>query len=136
MDRVKDLLEKSGYSEKAIEYYLNKVNVGVFEDPDAFFSYTGPCGDTAEIYLKVENDRIEDAKFQAIGCAGSFASGSALTEMIKGKTLEEAEKINEGDIINHLGSMPKQKVHCACLVKRTLQKAIEKYKLKKWKHSD
>jgi NifU-like protein len=63
---------------------------------------------------------IKDAKFQAIGCAGSFASGSALMEMVKGKTLEEAERIDERDIVDYLGGIPEPKIHCACLAKRTL----------------
>jgi NifU-like protein involved in Fe-S cluster formation len=97
-------------------------------NPNASFAYTGSCGDTAEIYLKIESGIIKDAKFQAIGCAGAFASGSALTEMIKGKKLEVAEQINEQDILTHLGGMPDQKFHCACLLKRTLEKAIKSFK--------
>ncbi len=128
MSRVRDLLEKSGYSSKAIEYYLKKVNVGRIENPSVSLSYTGPCGDTMEVYLEIESNIIKDAKFQAIGCAGAFSSGSALMEMVKGKSLQEAEKITEEDVINFLGEMPKQKFHCACLAKRTLQKAINRYR--------
>jgi nitrogen fixation NifU-like protein len=128
VSKVRDLLEKSGYSSKAIEYYLKKINVGRMEAPSVSLSYTGPCGDTMEVYLDIESDMIKDAKFQAIGCAGAFSSGSVLMKMVKGKTLEEAEKITEEDVINFLGGMPKQKFHCACLAKRTLQKAIKKYR--------
>jgi len=125
---MQDLLKESGYSKKAIEYYLNKVNVGELSEPDAHAIYTGPCGDTMEIFLNVEDDVIKEAKFQAIGCAGAFSSGSALTEMIIGTTLKEAEEIDEEEIIEYLGGIPKQKVHCTCLSKRTLQKAINVYK--------
>jgi len=128
MGKIKELLKNSGYSNKAIDYYTKKVNVGEILNPDTSFAYTGPCGDTAEIYLKIESGIIKDAKFQAIGCAGAFASGSALTEMIKGKKLEVAEKINEQDILIHLGGMPDQKFHCVCLLKRTLEKAIKAFK--------
>jgi nitrogen fixation NifU-like protein len=128
MSEVRRLLEKSGYSSKAIEYYLKKVNVGRIENASVHLAYTGPCGDSMEVYLKIESDVIKDAKFQAIGCAGAFSSGSALMEMVKEKRLEEAEKITEEDIINFLGGIPKQKIHCACLAKRTLQKAIKKYR--------
>ncbi|MFV9677406.1 MAG: iron-sulfur cluster assembly scaffold protein [Methanosarcinales archaeon] len=128
MSELQDLLKESGYSEKAIEYYLNKVNVGEISEPDAHAIYTGPCGDTMEIFLNVEDGVIKEAKYQAIGCAGAFSSGSALTEMIIGMTLEEAEKIDEDEIIEYLGGIPKQKVHCTCLSKRTLQKAIKNYK--------
>lgn len=81
-----------------------------------------------EMYIKIEAELIKDAKFQAVGCAGSFSSGSALIELIKGKTLEEAERVTEKDMIAHLGGIPEPKVHCACLAKRTLQMAIEKYR--------
>jgi len=127
MSAPRRLLEKSGYSNKAIEYYLKKVNVGHMENPSVHLAYTGPCGDTVEVYLKIESNVIRDAKFQAIGCAGSFSSGSALMEMVKGKTLEEAEKMTEEDIINFLEGIPKEKIHCACLAKRTFQRAIKKY---------
>jgi len=128
MSEVRRLLEKSGYSSKAIEYYVKKVNVGRIENPSVHLAYTGPCGDSMEVYLKIESDIIKDAKFQATGCAGAFSAGSALIEMVKEKTLEEAGKITEEDIISFLGGIPKQKIHCACLAKRTLQKAIEKYR--------
>ena len=128
MNEVKGLLRESGYSDKAIDYYLKKVNVGTMENPSVHELYTGPCGDTMEVYLKIKSDVIEDAKFQAIGCAGAFSSGSALMEMVKGKSLQEAEKIEEKDIIDFLGGMPKQKFHCTCLAKRTLKRTIEKYK--------
>ena len=128
MSEVRRLLEKSGYSSKAIEYFLKKVNVGRIENPSVQLAYTGPCGDSMEVYLKIESDIIKDAKFQAVGCAGAFSAGSALMEMVKEKTLEEAEKMTEEDIIDFLGGIPKQKIHCACLAKRTLQKAIENYR--------
>jgi NifU-like protein involved in Fe-S cluster formation len=128
MSEVVDLLKKSGYSDKAIEYYLNKLNVGEIEDHSSHFMYTGPCGDSMAIFLKVDSGVINDAKFQAVGCAGAFASGSALTEMIKGKTLEEAERLDERDIVSHLGGIPEPKIHCACLAKTTLGLAIEDYR--------
>jgi nitrogen fixation NifU-like protein len=128
MSGVRTLLEKSGYSERAIEYYENMLNVGEIKDSDAHFTYTGPCGDTMEMFLRIESNIVTDAKFRAIGCAGSYASASALTEMIKGKTVEEAEKLDEQDILNHLGRIPAPKIHCACLAKMTLRKAIEQYK--------
>ena len=83
MSEVRRLLEKSGYSSKAIEYYLKKVNVGRIEKPSVHLAYTGPCGDSMEVYLKIESDVIKCAKFQAIGCAAAFSAGSALMEMVK-----------------------------------------------------
>jgi len=128
MSEVRRLLEQSGYSSKAIDYYVKKVDVGRIEQPSVHLAYTGPCGDSMEVYLKIESDVIKEAKFQAIGCAGAFSAGSALMEMVKEKTLEEAGKITEEDIISFLGGIPKQKIHCACLAKRTLQMAIKKYR--------
>ena len=123
-----DLLRKSGYSDKAIDYIINKVSVGEIEEPDVCVAYTGPCGDTMQIYLKIDSDRIIEAKYQAIGCAGSYAAGSALMEMIKGETLEQADKISVDEVINHLGAIPPPKIHCACLAKRTLEQTIEQYR--------
>jgi len=122
-----ELLRKAGYSEKAIDYYIRKLNVGVIEGAEAVDSYTGLCGDSMKVYLKVEEGVIKDAKFQAIGCAGAFASGSALTEMVKGKTLKEAEKITEQDLIKDLEELPGPKLHCARLAVDALRKSIESY---------
>jgi len=123
-----DLLKRSGYSEKAIAYFIKRVNVGEIENPSASLAYTRPCGDTMQIQLKANSGRITNAKFQAIGCPGSYAAGSALTETIKRDTLEEAGKITEDEILNHLGDIPPAKIHCVCLAKRTLDKTIEQYK--------
>jgi nitrogen fixation NifU-like protein len=96
------------------------------DEPDAYAMFTGDCGDTMEIFLLI-GDVITDARFQAIGCAGSFTSGSALCEIIRGKTPEECEQLDENDLISHLGSMPEQKVHCARLAILTFRKALEQY---------
>ena len=119
-----ELLRKAGYPEKAIDYYLRKLNVGVIKGAEAVDSFTGLCGDSMRVYLKVEEGVIKDAKFQAIGCAGAFASGSALTEMVKGKSLEEAKKMTEQDVIKHLGGLPGPKLHCARLAVDALRKSI------------
>lgn len=131
MDEVKELLVKSGYPIRAAEYFLNKINVGRIKKPTIQFTYTGPCGDTIEIYLKIESNIIKDAKFQALGCVGTFSAGSALMEIAKGKNLEEIENIAEKDIIKHLGFMPQQENHCARLALTTFQKTIEKYRKSK-----
>jgi len=122
-----ELLRKAGYSDKAIDYYMRKLNVGMIEGAEAVDSYTGLCGDSMRVYLKVEEGVIRDAKFQAIGCAGAFASGSALTEMVKGKTLKEAGKMTEHDVVNDLKELPGPKLHCARLAVDALRKSIESY---------
>jgi nitrogen fixation NifU-like protein len=128
LSEKRELLVKSGYSKKAIEYYQKKVNVGQMENPIVHSSYTGPCGNTMEIFLKIESNIIRNAKFQAVGCAGTFSSGAALINLVKGRGLEEAEKVSEANIIKFLGGMPEQKIHCVTLAIRTLQEAIEKYR--------
>lgn len=129
---VVELLKKVGYPERAIDYYIRKVNVGAIENADATDVFTGLCGDSMRIYLKVTDDVIRDSKFEAIGCAGAFASGSMVTEMVKGKTLEKAEKITEEDIINELGGLPGLKYHCAHLAMDAMKKAIERYRKIRW----
>ena len=122
-----ELLRRAGYPEKAIDYYIRRVNVGVIEGAEATDVFTGLCGDSMRVYLKVEDDVIRDAKFQAIGCAGAFASGSTITEMVKGKTLEEAKKITEQDVLKDLEGLPGPKLHCARLAVDALKKSIESY---------
>jgi len=122
------LLEDEGFSPRAIEYYLKQVNVGKLKDPSTSFVFTGACGDTVELYLKIESGVIKDAKFLSTGCSASFISGSALTKLLKGKTLEQAKEIEGEDILDHLGgSFPTQKVHCVRLVKKTLEEALKRY---------
>jgi NifU-like protein involved in Fe-S cluster formation len=123
-----ELLKEAGYSEKVIDIYRNKVNVGVIRNPDVDLTYTGPCGDTMKLCLKINEDGVvEDAKFQYLGCPGAASSGSAITTIVKGKTLEEARRITEHDIIQELGGLPESKLHCPKLAVTTLQKAIAKY---------
>jgi len=127
-----ELLKDAGYSEKVIELYRNKVNVGVIEKPDVNLAYTGPCGDTMKIYLKIsDEDVVEDAKFQYLGCPGAASSGSAITRIVKGKTLEEAKRITEQDILKDLGGLPESKLHCPKLAVTTLEKAITMYEERK-----
>ena len=125
---LRELLRTAGYSEKAIDYYIKKWNVGVIEGAEAAESHTGLCGDSMRVYLKIEKGLIIDAKFQAVGCAGAFASGSALTEMVKGRTLEAAEKITEHEVTRDLGKLPGPKLHCVRLAVDALRKSIATYK--------
>jgi nitrogen fixation NifU-like protein len=121
---VRKLLKNAGYSEKAINYYIEKKNVGFIEDAEGAESHSGLCGDSMIVYLKIEKNLIIDAKFQAVGCAGAFASGSALTEMVRGKTLNAAESITEQDVIRGLGKLPGPKLHCVRLAIDALRKSI------------
>ena len=98
MNAIKELLKKQGYSDKGISFYVNKESFGEMKDPSINCSYTGPCGDTIEIFIKIKDNKIIDAKFLTIGCIGAFIAGSALTSLIKDKLLEEAEMIDENQI--------------------------------------
>ena len=120
-----ELLKDAGYSETVIELYRNKINVGIIMDPDVNLAYTGPCGDTMRLYLKIsDEDIVEDAKFQYLGCPEAASSGSAITSIVKGKTLEEAKRITEHDILLKLGGLPKSKLDCPKLAVTTLRRAI------------
>lgn len=116
----------AGYSAKSIKLYLNKVNVGSIENPDVALTYTGlPCGDTITLYLKLgKGGRIHDAKFEYKGCIGTASSGSALTMLVIGKTVEDAWKITKDDILKELDGLPES--HCAELAINALHKALEK----------
>jgi len=127
-----ELLKKTGYSKKAIQYFKNKTNSGKLENPTVSASYTGHCGDTMKFYLKIDSSNtIREAKFEAIGCAGAFTVGSALIELIKNKSISEAKAICEFDIVNHLGSVPHKKQDCIYLAIKTLQKTLNSLKGRK-----
>lgn len=123
-----ELLEVTGYSKKAIDLYRNRVNVGVVEDADVALAYTGPCGDTLKLYLKINKDTvIKDAKFQYVGCPALAICGSILTQIVSGKTLREAKTTTEDDVLKELNGLPDEECHCAELAVTTLYKTITKY---------
>jgi nitrogen fixation NifU-like protein len=126
------------YSEAAIEHGMNPRNVGELEDADGFGRVTGSCGDTMHIWLKVKDGTISDISFLTDGCGTSMASGSMATELAKGKSIAEAHKISQEDILNALGGLPEESQHCALLAADTLKAAIREYlKLQKepWKRT-
>ena len=116
------------YSEKVLEHFKNPRNVGELENPDGVGVEGNPvCGDLMEIHIQVEDDRITDIRFKTFGCGSAIATSSMVTEMAKGKTLDEALKITRNDVANELDGLPKQKMHCSNLAADALHKAIEDY---------
>jgi nitrogen fixation NifU-like protein len=119
------------YSQKVLDHFKNPHNQGEMLDANAVGQEGNPvCGDVMKIYLKIENDIISDVKFETLGCAAAIAVSSNLTDMVKGKTLEEALKITKDEIVNDLGGLPVQKLHCSMLGVDALHQAIKDYQEK------
>jgi len=124
------------FSETVVDHAMNPRNVGNIEAVDGYASVTGPCGDTMEIWLKINSDTISDASFMTDGCGTTIASGSMVTEMAKGRTVFHAQKITRQDVLNALGGLPEESQHCALLAANTLKEAIKDYfslKREPWK---
>lgn len=116
------------YTQKVIELFKDPKNIGEMEDPTVTAVEGDPqCGDMFKMFLKIENDKIVDAKFLSFGCAANIATGSMTTEMVKGKTVDEAEKITIKQLADALGGLPTLKMHCAVLAYKTLKKALQEY---------
>lgn len=124
---VHKMLTESGYSEVAIHYFLEKPYMGSLPDADLESAMTGSCGDTMSICLKVENDVIQDARYQVLGCPGAVASAMAVVDLIKGKNVLDARTLNDGDVFRVLENIPSKKHHCIQLAVKTLWKALDDY---------
>ncbi len=116
------------YSEKVIEHFKNPQNVGEIENPDGIGHVGNPvCGDIMELYIKVNNSTIVDAKFKTFGCGAAIATSSMVTEMVKGKSIDEALKISNQAVAKALDGLPPIKMHCSALAEEALKSAIEDY---------
>jgi nitrogen fixation NifU-like protein len=119
--------EEQTYSKVVIKEYRNPINFGVLEHPNAVGIIKGPCSDTMKITLKIENEKIKDARFWTDGCGATLAAGNMLIKMVKGKTLQEANNVNPKQLIDTLEGLSKEHSHCAILAVNTLHKSIENY---------
>ncbi|MBI5142002.1 MAG: Fe-S cluster assembly scaffold protein NifU [Nitrospirae bacterium] len=119
------------YTDKVMEHFMNPRNVGEIENPDGVGEEGNPsCGDVMQIHIKVEGGIITDCKFKTFGCGSAIAVSSMVTEMAKGKTLDEALQISRDQIADELGGLPPRKMHCSNLGADALRKAIEDYRQK------
>ncbi len=120
------------YSQKVMDHFMNPRNVGEIENPDGIGEEGNPvCGDMMTFYIKVKDNRLEDVKFKTFGCGAAIAVSSMVSEMAKGKTLEEAMKITPALVADQLEGLPKNKFHSSNLGAQALHKAIEDYLNKK-----
>lgn len=119
------------YSDKVMDHFMNPRNVGEIADADGVGTVGNPkCGDIMKIYLKIEDDVIKDAKFKTFGCGAAVASSSMATELIKGKTVDEAWSVSNKAVIEALEGLPPVKVHCSVLAEEAIHEAINDYRVK------
>jgi len=116
------------YSEKVMDHFMNPRNVGEIESADGVGEVGNPaCGDMMRLYLKIEEGRVRDAKFRTFGCGAAIASSSMLTEMIKGKTVDEARAITNQHVADALDGLPAVKIHCSVMAEQAVKSALDDY---------
>lgn len=126
-DQLRAMLSRTGYSDKAIDYFIQKPHMGFIADADQVSEMVGTCGDSMTVFLKMNNGRVEDVKYQILGCAGAISAAMAAVDLVKGKTVEAALALNDGDVYQSLEEIPVKKHHCIQLAVKALQKAIKDY---------
>lgn len=121
-------MSEMSYNEIVLEHFTNPRNVGEIQDPDGEAILTSKvCGDMMKVQIKVENGAVADIKFKTFGCGAAIASSSIATEMVKGKTVEEALKITNNAVVDALGGLPPAKLHCSVLAEQAIKMALEDY---------
>ena len=124
------LPQHSGFSKRALQYYYEKKYLGVIPDADHVGEMTGSCGDTMMVYLKINQDIIEDVRFVVLGCIGTVVAAMAAGDLIIGKPIIQARNITDGDVFRELEEVPARKHHCIQLAVKTLHHAFDTYKVK------
>jgi nitrogen fixation NifU-like protein len=123
--------ERSGYNTVVLEHFTHPRNMGEMESPDGMGESTNPvCGDTMRLFIKVEGDQITDARFLTYGCGAAIAASSMVTEMLKGKKIDDALQISKQMIVEALGGLPPTKIHCSVLAEKAIRAAISDYRKK------
>jgi nitrogen fixation NifU-like protein len=126
MDQVREqLLKNMGFSDRAISILDQNLNIGKLENPSVSAQHQGTCGDILFLFLKIDQEIIKEARFEYIGCAGLQVCASAVTEMIRGLSVDKARQIEAKDIIDYLQSIPQRKYECAEISRDTLRKALD-----------
>ena len=121
-------MDPGPYNPTVMEHFTRPKNKGEMEDPDGVGEATNPvCGDTMRLFIRVGGDRIADATFLTFGCGAAIAASSMTTEMIKGKTVQEALTITDKDVVDALGGLPPGKVHCSILAEKAIKAAVSDY---------
>lgn len=119
------------YNDKVLKEFSNPANAGEMKNPSGVGTIgNAACGDIMKMYLRIENDVIVDAKFKTFGCAAAIATASVATRMVIGKSVEEALKIKNADVVDYLGGLPPQKIHCSVLAEEAIHAAIDDYRKK------
>jgi nitrogen fixation NifU-like protein len=127
LDQEQMLLD-CGYSEKAVRYFIEQPYMGTLPDADQVSEMLGSCGDTMKIFLKIDNNTITDIRYQVLGCPGAISASMAAVDLVKGKSIEQARNLNDGDVFKQLVDLPVKKHHCIQLAVKTLHKAIDEFK--------
>ncbi|MBW2603799.1 MAG: iron-sulfur cluster assembly scaffold protein [Deltaproteobacteria bacterium] len=122
------MLLDCGYSERAVRYFIEQPYMGSLPDADQISEMVGSCGDTAKIFLKIDQDEITDIRYQILGCPGAISAAMATVDIVKGKSLDQARTLNDGHVFTQLVDLPAKKHHCIQLAVKALHKAIDEYK--------
>ena len=122
------MLLDCGYSERAVRYFIDQPYMGTLQDADQVSEMLGSCGDTMKILLKIDNNTITDIRYQVLGCPGAISASMAAVDLVKGKSIELARNLNDGDVFKQLVDLPAKKHHCIQLAVKTLHKAIDEFK--------